>query len=444
MFLFKDSLFILMAFSFSVAVAQGADRPVYWIKVKAANLQTRTQIAKLGVAIEDITSEYVVVIGTAKDLSKLKENNFETQSFVLAEPIAPPASKNAESPGLQFHNYAAILREFEFLRNKYHGILNIFSIGKTVEGRDIFAMEITNPSPSGLTKPGVLFIGTHHSREHISTETPLLLAEYFLKKYAAGDMKIRHLVQTRDIYFIPLLNPDGAEFDVQGVIYKFWRKNRARNAGGTFGVDLNRNYDYAWGGDGASDAPDSEVYQGPSAFSEPETRSLRDFIESHRNIKVLASYHTYGSLILYPWSAVDAPIKNEKDLAVFKTMAHQIAIDTGYTDEQSSALYPSSGDTCDWAYAKYNLFAFTFELDPTYAWAGGFYPGANSIEKVYEKNIKPAIYLTEYADDPYRVVTAQAMASRYGLSSEYFFPLPSKISHLPEVASVIYFGHGAP
>ena len=75
---------------------------------------------------------------------------------------------------------------------------------------------------------------------------------------------------------------------------------------------------------------------------------------------------------------------------------------TGYTPEQSSDLYIATGDTCDWAWGEKGIFAFTFELTPKSMWDGGFYPGAGVVSRVFQANIRPALYLIDLSDDPLR------------------------------------------
>jgi carboxypeptidase T len=144
---------------------------------------------------------------------------------------------------------------------------------------------------------------------------------------------------------------------------------------------------------------------GTTPFSEPETIAIKNYVESLPRAKVLLSYHTYSSLILYPWGGKDDKISNEKDYQTFVKMAQKMAEWTDYTPEQSSELYIASGDTCDWAYGEHGIFAFTFELDPKDEWGnGGFYPGSEIIDSVVEKNKNPFLYLIGLADDPHRAL----------------------------------------
>ena len=201
-----------------------------------------------------------------------------------------------------------------------------------------------------------------------------------------------------------MVNPDGVEYDIEGGKYHMHRKNMAKNADGSTGVDLNRNYAWGWGGGGASPNPGDDTYRGPSAFSEPESKAVKAFVEARPNLKVMISYHTFSELILYPWGGSDEQIPDAKALAAFKTMAGEMGKMTGYTPEQSSDLYIATGDTCDWAWGAKGIFAFTFELTPKSMWDGGFYPGAGVVQRVFQANIRPALYLIDLSDDPLRAV----------------------------------------
>jgi carboxypeptidase T len=120
----------------------------------------------------------------------------------------------------------------------------------------------------------------------------------------------------------------------------------------------------------------------------------------------LLSFHSFSELILYPWGHSYDPISQLKDRQVHEVMAKKMSTWNGYTPQQASQLYIASGDTTDWSYGEHRIISFTFELDPknTGFGGGGFYPGAKVIPDVIRKNIEPALYLIEHADNPYRVL----------------------------------------
>jgi carboxypeptidase T len=378
-----------------------------FIQVAAKNKHDRSQIADLGVSIESVRSDSVWGFASESVLESLKKSGINViGNFDFATGRGGHQAFDFPIQDERFHNYAETAAALKAIVAKNADIAKLQSIGKTIENREIWAIHI-NTSTKALVegqsaKPGAVFMGNHHAREHLSLEIPLMLAEYLLNHRA--DPKISALLDTRDIWIIPMVNPDGAEFDISTGSYKMWRKNRRDNGDGNFGVDLNRNYGYGWGTGGSSKDTSSDVYMGKVPFSEPETQAIRDFVNSHLNLKVLLSFHTFSELVLYPWGGSYEPISKIEDRRVFETMARTMAAWNKYKPEQSSDLYIASGDTTDWAYGEHGIFAFTFELSPNSMWNGGFYPGQKIIDKVFEDNLKPCLYMIDVADNPYKVL----------------------------------------
>ncbi len=371
----------------------------YFLKIKALDKFQRSVIADTGVSIDAVIDETVYATGSLQEMKRVEKLGWLETSFQLRETLDFPKDDQ------KFHNYDELTKEIEDLKSEYEDILEVSSIGKSVEGRDIPVLRISGNLKEADKLPAVIFMGGHHAREHISVETPLLFAEYLLKEYKDGNEKIVNLLNGRDVHIIPAVNPDGLEFDVSGDRYHMWRKNRMQNADGTYGVDLNRNYGFKWGTGGSSDDGSSDVYKGPKPFSEPETQAIKNYVEAHVNITTLLSFHTFSELILYPWGHTHSRISKEQDRKVHETMARAMAKMNHYQPQQSSDLYIASGDTTDWSYGEHGIISFTFELDPRSGLGGsGFYPGQKLIDVVLKKNIEPALYLIEYADNPYRVI----------------------------------------
>ena len=369
----------------------------YWVTLRLDGPGARGQAAKLGVSIETIEGSLVSGTADIGTLSRLQAAGIEVQSRRSLGSLGP--SDFPPSDGI-YHNYGQVLSELQGIANSAQGFGSSISIGNSLQGRSLAGVKLGYPSRDGKEKPAIAFLGTHHAREHLSTEVPLLLARWLVDH--SREPRVKKLLETRDVYIVPLVNPDGVEYDIATGSYRWQRKNMRDNGDGTTGVDLNRNYDFRFGGEGASDSPGSDTYHGPSAFSEPETRAVRDFVNGLPNLKLLVSYHTFSELILYPWGGANEPIPDGRALAAYKAMAGKMAQWTGYTPEQSSALYVASGDTCDWAYGSKGIFCFTFELTPKSQWQGGFYPGGGAVSTTFQKNIEPALYMIDLADDPYR------------------------------------------
>ncbi|MBI3288174.1 MAG: zinc carboxypeptidase [Elusimicrobia bacterium] len=371
-----------------------------WVELNAPGKAERDAAVKAGISLEEIKPGTAAGFATAKALARAKAAGLQVLSSVsLRQRFG--ALDFPERDAL-YHNYGEVAAELKSIAESAPDLASLFSIGKSVQGKDLLVLRLTRgaagTAPSA--KPGIVFLGTHHAREHLSTEVPLLLARYLIDNRA--DQDVARLLDSRDIYILPMVNPDGVEHDLEGGRYHMHRKNMASNADGSTGVDLNRNYGWGWGGEGASADPDDDTYRGPSAFSEPETRAVKAFVESRANLKVLLSYHTYSELILYPWGGSNEQIADEKPRKAFQTMAAEMAKMTGYTPEQSSDLYVATGDTCDWAWGERGIYAFTFELTPKSMWSGGFYPGADAVATTFQANIRPALYLIDLSDDPLR------------------------------------------
>lgn len=372
-----------------------------WVVVEAPSKSARNALVEAGVSIEEVMGSRVGGVAAPKALAKLKALGVPYISAALKDRFGELAFPAEDSP---FHDYAETEAALRGLAAAAPELASLFSIGKSHGGKALHALRL-NSSAKGYDepskKPGIIFLGTHHAREHLSTEVPLLIAKHLVENRAKPE--IARLLATRDIYFVPMVNPDGVEYDLRGDTYHMHRKNLRDNKDGSVGVDLNRNYDFRWCQGGASRDTESDTYCGPSAFSEPETQAVRDFVRSRKdNVKILLSYHTFSELILYPWGGADEDIPNAKDLATYKAMAGEMGKMTGYRPQKSSDLYVATGDTTDWSYGELGIFSFTFELTPKSMWSGGFYPGAKAIAPTVAANIRPALYLIDLADDPHR------------------------------------------
>jgi carboxypeptidase T len=372
-------------------------------QLSAKNKFERSAIANLGYSIEGADDESVTVYGDADDHAQL-----QATGQLLSTQTMPPLTM-FDFPGRDenFHNYDELKTKLDTWAQQYPDLLQLKSLGTSLEGREIFHVVLADQTESSLEKrPAIAFLGGHHAREHLSVELPLGLIEHLLTQYKNENPRIVRLLKSRVLHFVPSVNPDGAAHDVADGQYRHWRKNR-RNMPEAVGVDLNRNYNFAWGTTGTSKSPHSDVFCGPTPFSEPETQAVKNFIESHSAISILVSFHTFSELILYPWGHTYDPIPHSRDHLVHKTLAETMAQWNGYKPQQSSDLYTASGDTTDWSYGVHGIISFTFELDPRSNLQGGFYPGQAYIPRVLEKNLEPVLYLAELADNPYRVLNTR-------------------------------------
>ncbi len=375
----------------------------YWVVVKAASRAERTAIATAGLAIEEEHADCVAGTAHIKTIEKLQALGYE----VMFQESLVKLAKDFPSQDKAYHNYDRMKAALDVLVKANPKLVSLFSIGKGWQGRNIWVVRF-NTTESGTKpsrKPGAFIVGDHHAREHLSVEMPIKIAEYLAAHRDAA--AVRKLLETRDIYIVPMLNPDGAEYDISTGQYKWHRKNMRVNSDQELGVDLNRNCDFIFGGEGSSGDTYSDTYHGPSAFSEPETRAFKDFLDARPNIRTLNSFHSYAGLVMYPWGGKDGAVDNAEDLKAFRTMAGAMAQLAGLRSEQSNEMYIATGDCADWAYAAHKIFAFTTELN-----GGSFYPGAAEIDQEAPGEIQAALYMIEYSDDPHRAVGAGFSAAR--------------------------------
>lgn len=384
--------------SFDKKSAQSADGR-YWVTVKAADRYSRTRLLEAGMDIVEIEGENSSGFAGQHTMDILSSKSFTVLGKMTLAEYAAARGKDFPSADAAYHNFKETTDLLKQMAAANPDISSLFSIGKTVEGRDIWCLRI-NSNAKGETpssKPGALYIGNHHAREHLANEVPLLFAAWLFDH--KNDADIKTYIGSLDIYIIPMLNPDGVEFDIKTGRYQYQRKNMSVNSDNSRGVDLNRNYDSWWCEAGASTYPGSDTYCGPKAFSEPESQAVKRFIEARRNLKTHISYHSYASTILYPWGGQEADIANVKDRTAFINIATAMGKLTGYHPEKSSDMYVATGDSCDWAYAAAGIFAFTFELE-----GNSFYPGAAIINRTVTSNIKAAVYLLSVTDNPYKAI----------------------------------------
>jgi len=299
-------------------------------------------------------------------------------------------------PGGDWYNdykpFADVEDRLQAIADDRPDLCTLVDIGDSIEGRDIWALRI---SGSAADKPGVLFCGTQHAREWISPMTNLFIAEHLVYGYDT-DPAIRSRVDDAEIMIVPVVNPDGYVYSwAPG--NRMWRKNRRYNADGTYGVDLNRNWDAHWGGPGSSGTPSSTTYRGTAPFSEPEAAALRDFFIANPNIVTTLDFHSYGQKILSPYGyTYDLPADYDLLMDLGNGMASEIAAVHGEVYEVGAGadtLYRVSGGLKDWAYDEQGVLTYTVELRPI--GSPGFILPAAEIIPTAEENLAAALYLID-------------------------------------------------
>jgi hypothetical protein len=272
------------------------------------------------------------------------------------------------------------------------------SIGTTIEGRDIWMVKISDNPNVNEDEPEVLYTSLHHAREPAGLMQNLYYMYYLLENYETSEL-VQDIVNSRELYFIPVINADGYAYNQQiepgggGM----WRKNRRDNGGGSYGVDPNRNYGFMWGLDNSGSSPDpwDETYRGTEAFSEPEVAAMRDICEAN-DFKICLNYHTHGNYLLYTWGWTADPCEDD---AIYEAFSIQMTQDNNYTwGAGGPTLYPTNGGSDDWMYGeqttKGKIFAYTPELG---GGSDGFWCPIDRIIPIAQENMIQNILAAYFA-----------------------------------------------
>ncbi|MBI4870659.1 MAG: zinc carboxypeptidase, partial [Candidatus Riflebacteria bacterium] len=293
-----------------------------------------------------------------------------------------------------YHTVKEVQDELTQYAKDYASICHLEVIGKSCEDRDLQAIVIGPQSGKAEGLPKFFICGAHHSREWISVEVPMALIKKMLTTYAT-DPEMKALVDSRIVWILPLVNPDGVNYSQTQS--RMWRKNRRKNSDGSYGVDPNRNYGYEWGDAGSSNWPGADTYHGPKGFSEPETSAVRDLARREKFAADI-SFHSYSELVLWPWSYTEDHVAAAKE-EIFKKFGAELAKFTGYVSEKSSDLYPSAGDYDDFMFGDTGALSFTIELGQT------FIPSEGEVPRICEGNVKSCLYLIKNCEDPFPHMT---------------------------------------
>src|SRR3954470_21054250 len=333
--------------------------------------------------------------------------------------VAPASAAAADFPtGWKgFHTYAEMSADVAAVAAAHPDIVKRVAIGTSYQGRTIWAVKISDNVAVDEAEPEVLFDGLTHSDEHMGLEMTLKIMHWLVDGYGTYS-RIRNIVNTREIWIVLAVNPDGAEYDIAGGRFHYWRKNRQPNAGTTaIGTDLNRNFGYRWGGGGrTSTNPAAITYRGPSAFSAPETRNIRDFLASRvvngrQQIRTAITFHEAGRLVMWPYGytltdiPADMTVGDHSALAI---IGRHMAATNGYHPEQASDLYITSGTTRDYEYGMYRIFSYTFEMSVV------DYPKDTLIGPETWRNREAVLYLIERASCPLAVLGTAKRIARCG------------------------------
>ncbi len=213
------------------------------------------------------------------------------------------AAANQQRTGTSYLTVAQCEAEMDLAVAAYPGIAQKVDISalpggmRTIENRAMFALKVSDNVATDEDEPAIVIAAQHHARELNSPIMVTCAWDRILTAYAT-DPQLQAVVDGYELWFVPIVNPDGVEHVWN--VDSNWRKNR-RNNGGSFGVDLNRNYPFLWGVCGASTLGGSQTYRGAAPASEPETQTMINLTRLLRP-EIYLDFHSSGQevLALYP------------------------------------------------------------------------------------------------------------------------------------------------
>ena len=268
---------------------------------------------------------------------------------MLAVSTSPVATAQIGQPDIiqehWYHSYATLTLDLNEWADDYPEIVEMFSIGKTELGREIWMLQISDWSqetkPDGSEKDVVYIDGGHHGNEHLGTELAFLVAEYYIEGWVDGEQDAIDVLSTTELHILIMLNADGNDHDTR------WNINQ---------VDLNRNYDHYW-----NTCPTTQP--GSSAFSESETLANSIYMNEvvpHADLYI--TMHTGVWIMLYPWGKWP---EQPSDWEMFHYIKDEV--NSNISDipirNANQGLYPNCGTSRDYGYGVMGYPTFTFETD---------------------------------------------------------------------------------
>lgn len=367
LFLISTSVFAHNHINKAISMFMGERDMIVSVKLEnfKAGIKEFSQLG-LDVAGVDIDNSIADLVVNNYEMNLLKEEGFLPELKMTKSIMARPDQeyKNPEE-------IAAFMQE---MADRFPQIAKLKVIGQSNEGRNIYAMKISdNPEVRETEESTILFNSMHHAREVMSPEVSLDVIEYLLTNYDSNE-KVQHWVNNTEIYVVPMLNVDGNNKVWSGS--SMWRKNTKNG----YGVDLNRNYPYGWGAcNGSSRSTYSDTYRGPEAASEPETNALMNLVKEVRPVFDI-SYHSYSELVLYPYGCRP----NSADQTVVKIGKKLGELLDYRPGTPWELLYNADGGDIDWMYHEYQVLSYVLELNSR---REGFQPSYSKWrDKTVERN----------------------------------------------------------
>jgi carboxypeptidase D len=394
-------LLVASALPAAVAVAGGHGEPGEVIVARVELDDPQAELRLLGemkIDVDAVFPGWARVYVLQEELDKLRHLGFRVTLVPIedlrppeAPPTQPPAWTGTPTIPAEYHTYATLTSELQAIASANPGIVRLYSIGQSVQGRELWMVKITDNPDVDEDEPEVAYISSMHGDEVIGKELCVGLINYLVDNYGTLS-RVTDLVDDTEIWIMPSMNPDGTELG---------QRYNANN------VDLNRDF------------PDwySDPVNTPSG-RELETRAVMLWTED-RALTIAANFHGGSTVVNYPFdnnptgtSGVESPTPDPDDPSF-------ISISQTYADNNPSLFasntppfvngitngtmwYAIDGGMQDWAYCWYGIFETTIELDDV-KW-----PAASTLPSHWDNNLESMLLYFERAHDGVRGIVTDA------------------------------------
>jgi carboxypeptidase T len=444
-----------------ILIAQISTAQLSWSRVKVFGTDAQLQqLGQLGLPVdhgEHKKGSHFMTDLSSADIAKLDQHGFTYE--IIIEDVKQYYKDNAYAPALKgderaacesvgsspynpttpanwnqgtmggYLKYQEFLDELDDMKTLYPNLISTkapIDTYTTVDGNPIYWLRISDNPEVDEAEKEVLYTSIHHAREPNSLMQTIYYMWYLLENYGT-DSEVTYLVDNTEMYFVPMINPDGYRHneltDPNGGGMHRKNRNLVSGGGGNPGVDLNRNYAYHWDESGTSNNPGNDTWPGTAAFTEVETQAMKWFCEN-REFEFAFNAHSHGNLLLFPLGWSDVAYAEDHDY--FQAYGDHMVIHNGYSNIKSSGLYPASGDSDDWMYiddllTKDTIFAMTPEVS-SYGSGNEFWPPASAIEDICRANIHMNLTLA-HMPHVFGVATDQDLSTVADITGDFNYEI---------------------
>jgi len=299
------------------------------------------ELARSGYDISNVQGNVATIYASLEELELLKETGYPLHEI-------EPRARGFELMALGgYHNYDTLTDELNIYAEAYPEICRLYTLGQSVQGRELWAVLISDNPDDDEDEPEFKYVSTIHGNEPEGTEMCLYFIDLLLTEYGT-DERITNIVDSTAIWIVPLMNPDGLALGT--------RKNAN-------GIDLNRNFPLLTGNS-------LNIFTGEplnEASRQPEVQHVMNWM-AQNSFVLSADFHAGEVVVLYPYSYTN---ERTPDDALFQDISRRYSMhnppmwnNSSFTDGvvNGAGWFIAAGESMDWCYSYLSCNAVTIEL----------------------------------------------------------------------------------